>query len=325
MKAVVYTAPRRVEVADWPEPECGADEVLVRMRGVGLCGSDLTVYDGHRELPSLPWVMGHEGGGDVVAVGSAVTDRQVGQRVVVEPNYACLECAACRSGQTSQCQNRRIVGMNHPGVLAEQVCVPAAFTHVVPDDWPDERLAVFEPLVVARAAVRRARVRPDAACLVVGAGSQGLLVCLTLLAIGAQPYVSEPHEGRVALAEKLGARRADLDAETYPYAFETAGVAPAFGTALRGVARGGTITLIGLVKEPVPVDLTDVVRRGLTITGSIIYDHPTDFADTRDAVASGAVAPERAVHAGTPPDQAAQAFAEARTATGKSWIDLTQW
>ena len=80
MQAVVYTAPHAVRtLGDWPEPECGPDDVIVQMRAVGLCGSDLSVYDGHRPLPSLPWVMGHEGGGDVVSVGSRVTDRAVGR------------------------------------------------------------------------------------------------------------------------------------------------------------------------------------------------------------------------------------------------------
>lgn len=120
MKAIVCTGPRQVHVADdVPEPECGPGEVVVRVQGVGLCGSDLSVYDGHRELPRLPWVMGHEGGGEIVAVGSGVRDRRVGDRVVIEPNWACLDCPACRAGLTSDCPNRRIVGMNSPGILAE--------------------------------------------------------------------------------------------------------------------------------------------------------------------------------------------------------------
>ena len=325
MKAIVYTGPGQVRlVDDWPEPVCGPDEVVVQMRAVGLCGSDLSVYDGHRDLPQLPWVMGHEGGGEIIEVGDAGTHRTVGQRVVVEPNLSCLECPACLSGTTSDCGKRRILGMNSPGVLAERVVVPAAFALPVPQNWPDQVLACFEPLAVARAAVRRSRVQPGTRCLVVGAGSQGLFVCLSLLAVGAEPYVIEPHEGRLDLAERLGAKRADLAGASYPAVFETAGAPAAFGTALRSVASTGTVTLIGLSHEPVQLSTADVVRRGLTLIGSIIYDHPQDFVETREAVAAG-LRPERAVHEGIEPARAAEAFAEARSAPGKSWIDLTRW
>lgn len=326
MKAIVYTGPGQVSlVEDWPEPRCGPDEVIVAMRAVGLCGSDLSVYDGHREVPSMPWVMGHEGGGDLAAVGPRATGRQVGQRVVIEPNYACLACPACRSGVTSDCTRRRIVGMNHPGILAERVAVPAQFAWPVPQSWPGEVLASFEPLAVARAAVRRSGVGPGQPCLVIGAGSQGLFVCLSLLAIGARPHVMDPHEGRVALAEKIGAQRADLHEGGFPFVFETAGPPAAFATAMRSVASTGTVTLIGLGQEPVELSTSDVVRRGLRIVGSIIYDHPRDFAETRAALAADEIRPQGATHAGVPPGEAAEAFATARGVPGKSWIDLTQW
>lgn len=325
MRAIVYTGPREVRVVDdWPEPVCAPDEVVVQMRAVGLCGSDLSVYDGHRDLPSLPWLMGHEGGGDLVEVGELVRDRALGQRVVLEPNIACLSCPACLSGVTSDCPKRRILGMNAPGVLAERVAVPAAFALPVPADWPDEVLACFEPLAVARAAVRRSGVRAGQRCLVVGAGSQGVLLCLALQAVGAEPFVTEPHEGRLAMAERLGAGRADLDGPGFPHVFETAGAPAAFATALRAVASTGTVTLIGLTHEPVCVSTSDIVRRGLTLRGSIIYDHPQDFEQTRTAVEQG-LQPQRAVLPGIEPARAAEAFAGARDLPGKSWIDLTGW
>ena len=326
MKAIAYTAPQQVkEVDDWPEPDCGPAEVIVAMRAVGLCGSDLSLYDGHRAPPSLPWVMGHEGGGDIVAVGADVTDRHVGQRVVIEPNLSCLHCPACRSGVTSDCRNRAILGMNHPGILAERVAVPAQFTWPVNDDSPEELLACFEPLAVARSAVRRSGIGRGDSALIVGAGSQGIFVALSLLAVGAEPYVTDPHDGRVALAESLGAQRGDATDGTYPYVFETAGPPAAFDTAMRTVASTGTVTLIGLTHEPVQLSTADVVRRGIRIVGSIIYDHPRDFADTWQAVSSTDIRPERAVQTGFHPQDAASAFAEARSAAGKSWIDLTGW
>ena len=327
VRAVVLTAPRAVEVVhDWPEPQPGPHEVVVAMRGVGLCGSDLGVYQGERATPSLPWVMGHEGGGVVVAVGAAVGDRKVGQRVVVEPNYPCLACAHCRQGRTSSCPTRRVVGMNDPGLLAERVAVPARFTWPVPETCSDLTVACIEPLAVARSAVRRSGVTAGDSCLVVGAGSQGLLVCLALRAVGVRPHVVEPHEGRRALAADLGATVADPRATSgFAYVFETAGVPAAWETALSAVAPTGRLVLIGIGHEAVAVPIADLVRRQLSLQGMLIYDHPHDFAGTVAAVARGEVEPGRVVAAVHEPADAAAAFAEAPSVAGKSWIDLRIW
>ncbi|WP_246360900.1 zinc-dependent alcohol dehydrogenase [Haloechinothrix aidingensis] len=327
MRAIVLTEPQAVAlVDDWPDPEPGPDEVVVAIRAVGLCGSDLSVYDGDRAVPSLPWVMGHEGGGEIVATGSAVVDRHVGQRVVIEPNYCCFDCPACRNGRTSACGNRRVVGMNHPGLLAERVAVPARFAWPVPAAVADGALGCTEPLAVARTAVRRSGVTPGDRCLVVGAGSQGLFTCQTLLAAGAQVSVTEPHEGRLELAERLGAKRAEAaDVEPFPMVFDTAGVPAAWETSLRAVAGGGTVVMIGMSRTPVSVSTRELVQRQVTIVGSLIYDHPTDFSATVAAVADGSVAPEQVLQAGAHPEHAGTAFAQAREAPGKSWIDLSSW
>ncbi|WP_007026329.1 zinc-dependent alcohol dehydrogenase [Saccharomonospora iraqiensis] len=337
MRAIVLTRPGQVrEVDTWPEPEPRAGEVLVAMRAVGLCGSDLGVYDGHRATPELPWVMGHEGGGEIVAVGPGVTDRYPGQRVVVEPNYGCLSCAACAEGATSACPDRGIVGMNLPGLLAERVAVPARFARPVPDTVDDATLACLEPLAVARAAARRSGVGPDDRCLVVGAGSQGLFVCQALRALGVRPYVSEPHDGRTALAEELGAHRLPRDhvpdpgrtadaAHGFHVVFDTVGLADTWDLALRTVRPTGSVVLIGMSGSTVSATTADLTRRQVTLRGSLIYDHPEDFRDTVDAVAAGVLAPADVLRHTATPDAAAEAFAGARTVPGKSWIDLTGW
>src|SRR5215207_6882247 len=136
MKAVTLVEPGRVEIVDdWPEPECGPNDVVVQIRGVGLCGSDLSVFDGKREVPGLPWVFGHEGGGDILQIGSEVTNREVGQRVVIEPNYADGTCVECRGGHTSACLNRVILAINTPGILAARAVAPAEYTWPVPESW----------------------------------------------------------------------------------------------------------------------------------------------------------------------------------------------
>jgi alcohol dehydrogenase/L-iditol 2-dehydrogenase len=324
MMAVVLSAPGRVEVVtDWPEPVPGPRDVIVAIRGVGLCGSDLSVYDGTRPVPAMPWVMGHEGGGDIVALGDQVRDREIGQRVVIEPNYPCLACPHCTSCQTSACAERRVVGITMPGLLAERVAVPARFTWPVNAHAPGELLASVEPLAVARSAVRDSGIGKGDRCLVVGAGSQGLLVCLSLLEVGAHPEVIDPHDGRVDFAVELGAQRAGDDTD-YLFVFETAGVPAAVRTALDRAAPAATVMLIGLDHANLPLSELELVQRQLTLRGKLIYNHPQDFADTLAALEDG-ILPASVLRAGFAPADASVAFARARSFVGKTWIDLSQW
>jgi 2-desacetyl-2-hydroxyethyl bacteriochlorophyllide A dehydrogenase len=323
VRAVALVAPGEVRVVDdWPEPECGPGDVVVRVRAVGLCGTDLAVYGGKRAVPGMPWVMGHEGGGDIVAVGSEVRDREVGQRVVIEPNVPDGTCPMCRAGRSSACKSRGIVGVTRTGILADRVVVPAPFAWPVAPEWSDEALACFEPLVVAYTAVMRAGVRAGDECLVVGAGSQGLLVCQSLLAVGAHPFVTEPHEGRLALAEKLGARRSAEHVGDFLFVFETSGAPPAWEPAFAAVGNTGTMVVIGQTATPLPIVTNTVVQRQITIRGTLIYDHPQDYAAALQAVSSGAVAAEATVQAGFSAEDAADAFAGARDVPGKSWISM---
>jgi 2-desacetyl-2-hydroxyethyl bacteriochlorophyllide A dehydrogenase len=327
MRAVALVAPGQVDIVeDWPEPQPAPDEVVVQVRGVGLCGSDLSVFDGKREVPGLPWVFGHEGGGDIVAVGSGVSDREVDQRVVIEPNFADLTCRACQAGHTSACENRQILAINRTGLLAERVAVPAEFTWAIPQTWADVQLACFEPLAVADTAVRRAQVPPGTDVLVIGAGSQGQLVSQSLLAQGAQPYIMEPHAGRMELALKFGARRADeRDHDKYSFVFETAGVPAVWETALNSVEKVGKLILIGFHQKPVEFVPLDLVQRQITIVGQLIYDHPRDFAATLDAVTAGNLAPEQTVQGTFPIEETAAALAAVREIPGKTWIDFSSW
>ncbi|MFP5021554.1 zinc-binding dehydrogenase [Pseudonocardia phyllosphaerae] len=131
--------------------------------------------------------------------------------------------------------------------------------------------------MVTRAALRRAAPSPGSRCVVVGAGSQGTLLCLTLLAAGFVPVVAEPHPGRRRRAEDLGARPF-VPGETFATVFETSGAPAAWSTAVEAVDRAGTLVLIGQHDGPSSINTHDLVQRQVTIVGSLIYDHPQDFA-----------------------------------------------
>ena len=322
MRAVVLVAPGTVAVDEnWPEPVCGPGEVIVGIRGVGLCGSDLSVVAGHRAVPARPWVLGHEGYGVIVSVGSAVTGRRPGQVVVIEPNYPCQDCPACRSGVTSGCPKRRIVGITEPGLLAERVAVPAEFAWPVPADWAPEDVVCVEPLSVALHAVDLAEIVTGERGLVIGAGSQGQLVCLAARRAGAEVHVIEPHAGRRELAHSLGA--AEDDAGEYPVVIETSGAPSAFEQAVDRVAPGGRVVVIGQSTTPAEIASFRLVQRRLTIRGCLIYDHPDGFARTIAALAPGAtpqLRPGAVLQARFDVTDAPRAFAEAADRAGKTWI-----
>ena len=154
-------------------------------------------------------------------------------------------------------------------------------------------------------------------CLVVGAGSQGGLLCLALAARGVIPHVLEPNEGRLQLAVSLGAKAAGPDDQGFQTIFETSGAEAALGEAISRAAPGASVVLIGLGGQATRTDTRKVVTRQLTLRGSLIYDHPDDFAAT---LASAVPAPERILRAGYPLDEAPEAFRAARQVPGKTWI-----
>ncbi len=270
-------------------------------------------------------MVGHEGGGEIVAVGAEVRGRRPGQVVVIEPNISCSHCAPCKAGQTSSCTNRRALGVNEPGIAAERVRVPAEFCWPVPDGTLSTTIAGFEPSVVARATVRRVGLHEGDRCLVVGAGSQGLMMCLYLHSLGLHPFVVEPHPGRLALALQLGARAHEPGLDGYPFVFETSGAQSAFRPALDAVGPGGQLVLIGQSSADVAITTRELVQRQLTVRGSLIYDHPQDFAEAVQVLDDGDAGIASVMQASYSPFDADRAFSEAGEIAGKSWLDVTHW
>ena len=322
MRAVVLEeTPWSLHVThDWPEPSPGSGQVVVRVLGVGICGSDYALLSGSRRAPTYPWIPGHEAFGEIVATGDGVDPARAGERVVIEPNYPCLRCPACRSGVTSMCRDRAIVGFTVPGLLADYAAVPAAYAWPVPVGWADADAVCAEPLTVALAAIRRSGARAGSQCLVIGAGSQGALLTVALSARGITPHVLEPDEGRRQLAVSLGAKVAGPTDTGYRTVFETSGAEAGLGSAMSRAGYGASIVLIGLGARTTRTDTALLVRRQLTLRGSLIYDHPGDFAAT---LASAVPSPGQVLRARYPLGEAAEAYSAARTVPGKTWISLS--
>jgi 2-desacetyl-2-hydroxyethyl bacteriochlorophyllide A dehydrogenase len=321
MKAAVLTGAGEITMAaDWPAPECGSSDVIVAMEALGICGSDLSAYDG-RHPEGYPRILGHEGVGRVLSCGSDVNADIVGKRVVIEPNVPCLKCSACRSGRTSACPDRIIIGGgNRSGLLAEYVAVPREFVWPVPDDLPATAAACIEPLAVAQTALHRIAPGPSDTCLVIGAGSLGLLACLAIHALGAFPVVVDVQPERQRRAQSLGAKSLEEITTPVTHVLETTGYPEVLNKYLDRIANAADIALVGISNGHIGLDYRTVVRRQLTLHGSLIYDHPGGFPRAIESVTSGTVDPARTVDAQFPFDDTATAFARARKMGGKSII-----
>jgi L-iditol 2-dehydrogenase len=284
MKSAILRAPRSLAVEQTRSGSPEAGEVIVRVSAAGLCGTDYRIWTGERPV-HYPRVMGHEFVGSIGAIGAAVQGFAVGDRVVVEPNYSCDACPLCLEGNRNLCPSRVTIGIDVDGGFAEEVHVPARRCWAIPPDVSDLDAVITEPLAVVVRAVARAAPRPGESAAVVGVGSLGLLALQVLRSRGARVLAVARRPDRLALARDLGAdaihAAADgaLDVAAQRFSrregvdlvVETAGTAEAVTHALSLVRPGGRVVLTGLPHEPTAVAFFSVVRREVTIIGSMIY------------------------------------------------------
>jgi L-iditol 2-dehydrogenase len=324
VKAAVLHAPRDLRVEATPPPSAGEGDVLVRVTMAGLCGTDYSIWSGGRPV-AFPRVMGHELVGRVAQVGAGVRRVRAGDAVVVEPNYSCGACPLCREGNRNLCLSRTAVGIDVDGGFAELVRVPERCVWPTPPGVTDTAVLITEPLAVVVRAVNRALPGAGETAAVVGGGTLGLLALQVLRARQVRVLVVSRTARRFGLAGQLGAAAthaiaADPDLAGATRAFsgregvdlviETAGTPEAVLHALALVRPGGRVVLTGLPHEPTPVSFFGVVRREVTLLGSMIYQD--EFGQALQLVASGAVRGEPLLTHRFTLDRIADAFAAHR-------------
>jgi L-iditol 2-dehydrogenase len=279
MRAVIFQGAGRLAPADVPRPAAGAGELLLRLRGCGLCGSDIAkLADPAARVPA---VLGHEVVGDVVEAGEGVAGFAVGDRVVAAHHVPCGECHYCRRGSESMCRAFKESNLD-PGGFAEFVRVPAAnvraATFRVPEHLTDEEASFVEPLACCLRAVERARVQPGDTAVVVGLGSIGclfvpLLVRAGVAVVGVDQQPDRVEGGRARGIDARGldeaaARVSALSAgRGADHVIVTGGATPALEWAVRVVRDGGSIhAFAGGPGDALPVALETLYHRELTVT-----------------------------------------------------------
>lgn len=329
MRAATIGMDRVVTIVDdVPRPEVSPGQALVRLLQVGVCGTDYGYVTGERDVPRDGWILGHEGNGIVVAVGSNVSLDLVGTRVAIEPNFPCGLCPECRDGATALCADRGSLALNEPGLFAEYAAVPAEYCWALPDGVADDVATVVEPVAVCLAAIRRAGITDRAeglSVLVVGAGALGLLLATCLRELGASVDVLERDSDRRARADDIGVGRYSAERQgTYAVVFDSTGTASGGAAAIANAARNARVVVIGVGNDPVPCDTRLLVRRGLTVIGSMIYDHPHDFEAAISFLTERRIALSPSLGDRYSLAEVATAFERYPSSVGKTIIQITQ-
>jgi len=327
MKALVLKDYRRLSVEEVPTPAIGPDDVLVRVRACGICGSDVHGYDGSTGRRRPPIVMGHEAAGEIAATGIAVSRWKAGDRVTMDSTIFCGHCRHCMRGEFNLCDERRVLGVScdayrRDGAFAEYVAVPERILHRLPDGLSFEQSAMAEAVSVAVHAVMNARLEADAAVAVVGTGMIGLLVVQVLRSHGCRQIIAvDLDDGRLGLAHRLGATSViNSGSVSAPAAiaqltggrganavFEVVGLSSTLATALECVRKRGRIILIGNLQAKVELPLQAVVTREISLIGSCASSG--EYPESLGLIASGKVNVDAFVSA-TPPLEEGPAWFE---------------
>jgi L-iditol 2-dehydrogenase len=287
MKALVHTAPYVLEYTDWHKPECGPEELLVRVRACAICGSDIKGYSGKTGRRQPPIIMGHEASGVVESVGDQVIGFAPGDRVTFDSTVYCRMCSFCQSGHPNLCDNREVLGVSEGnyrrhGAMAEFMTVPYWVAVKMPDALSFAQAALVETASVGVHAANRTPISLNDTVVIVGAGGVGLVALQAMRLKGAgRVIVTDLSPSRLAMARSMGAdvtipadapdlmdqlRRA-TGPQGADAALEAVGVQATFEAALEITRKGGSVTLIGNVAPQISMALQSVVSREITLYG----------------------------------------------------------
>jgi 2-desacetyl-2-hydroxyethyl bacteriochlorophyllide A dehydrogenase len=283
MKVAVLYGPHDLRLVEKPVPALtDAKSVLIKVKAVGICGSDVHAYHGKLATVVFPRVIGHEVVGEVVEVGSAVTTIAPGDHVVVDPVVSCGDCPACRAGRHNICRDVKCIGVACEGGLAEFIVFPEPSVHRLPAELPWKDAVLAEPYTIGAQVVSRGRVAAGERVLVMGAGPIGLVVLQAAKRLGAKVLITDLADSRLGLARQL-----DADVTVNPaqqnlaqavseftggygvdVAIDAVGVPALFEQGVEMAAPGGRVVIIGFNPTAAQIPELPITRKELDILGS---------------------------------------------------------
>ena len=302
MKQAVMTEPGKIVWSDVPVPEPGPGEVLLRIRRIGVCGSDVHVYHGKHPYTRYPVVQGHEFSATVEAVGSGAVNMAPGMKVTSMPQRVCGQCGPCRRGDYHICDQLKVEGFQAPGCAQEFWVTRADAIVPLPENFSFEQGALVEPAAVAVHAVSRAGKIAGRRAAVLGAGPIGNLVAQVARSEGASVLVTDLSPFRLGVARACGlsatsnageetlaqASARIFGREGFDVVFECVGAESTITAAVEGIEKGGTLVVVGVFGAKPRVDMGLVQDRELNIRGTLMYK-ADDYRRAVELIASGGI------------------------------------
>ncbi len=287
-----------MEVSDGSRKE---NEVMIKVRGMGICGSDIAAFKGINPLVSYPRIIGHEIAGEVLEAPEGETELMPGDRVVIEPYVYCGKCYPCLTQRMNCCENLTVRGVHVDGGMSEFCYHPRHLVHKAPADVSWTHLAMVEPLTIAIHAVQRAHVAEGEHLVVTGSGPIGILAAQYALAIGAVPIVVDPLDERLALARSLGIPyginpvkesaveriREMTGGRMAEAVVEASGSDAAIRSSIDYAAYSGRISLVGWPKGEVSLVTAMITKKELDVMGS--RNSFRDFQESIDLIAGNRI------------------------------------
>jgi threonine dehydrogenase-like Zn-dependent dehydrogenase len=290
MRAALIQKPMSMVFTNVEEPQITkANELKIKVKVTGICGSEIHAYHGIHPYRKPPVVSGHEFAGEVVEIGSNVTKYRIGDRVTVEPQYGCGECLYCRNGHYNVCRNKVVLGSNKwSGSFGEYVIAPEEAVIPLPDNITYEHGSLIEPLAVGLHIVRKSKLEIGQTVAIIGAGTIGLSILISAKMAGVQNIiVSDIVENNLQVAKQLGATYGinstrEETVEMYNHYSTNTGIdvvfvavdaISAFQTALDIVSPRGTIGILAPPRNARGCDMNNITAKELCIVGSYMYIH----------------------------------------------------
>ena len=326
MKAALMPKIREMEIVEMDIPQIKPDEVLVKMKHIGICGSDVHYYEEGRIgdfIVKKPIILGHECAGEVVEVGQDVRHLKAGDQVTIEPGKPCGKCSYCMSGNYNLCQD--MIFMATPpvdGAMAEYVAYPEHLCYKLPAHLDTIDGCLVDPIAVAYHAVLQADTKVGQSAVVLGAGTIGLSTMMALKSVGAYPiFCTDVVQQKLDMAKRLGATETylanqedycnqmlkQLDGDGFDVVIETAGSAKAILQSTQLVRPGGTIVLVGMTANSInDFDTACLIAKEAKL--HTVFRYRNLWPTAINAIASGSFPVKSLVSDYYPFDQSKQAF-----------------
>jgi L-iditol 2-dehydrogenase len=302
MKAAVVRGVEKVSIEEIERPSIKDDEVLIKARMVGVCGSDLHLFRGTHAFRKPPAILGHEIAGDVIEIGRDVKHVKVGDRVTVEPQYGCGECAFCRQGQVNLCAEKIVPGTARwIGVFVQYFNAPEKVVHKLNDSVSYKMGTMIEPLAVAVHALRRAGAKEKNCLVILGSGTIGLLCLVVAKRLGYGKVVCTDtarfnldmalRHGAALAIDPLETNVADAvkkltDGKGADLALVAAGASDILDQAAACVGKHGEIGIIAMITDKIPFHSYQIVFNEQTMYGAMTYTSD-DFKEAADMINAG--------------------------------------